>query len=134
MSYPDGYYRYFDLFNREEFWEAHEALEELWRDLKDGVPVRAGAVKAAPGDEYFLRGLIVFAAAFVHVQRNNPSGCRQVLEKCVRWLDPFAPTYWGVDVDGVLQHARYCLAQLNQVPPGGDLGQYLPFMRLKPNQ
>ncbi len=115
MKYPEGYYRYFELFNNEEFWESHEALEEIWKETDNDL---------------FLRGLIVFAAAFVHVQKNNPSGCRKVLEKCINWLEPYAPRHWDLDVDRVLAHARFCLAQLEKVPPGGHLKDYVPFIKL----
>jgi predicted metal-dependent hydrolase len=117
MKYPEQYYRYFEFFNNEEFWESHEALEELWKETDD---------------DKFLRGLIVFAAAFVHVQRNNPSGCGKVLDKCIAWLTPFAPRHWDLDVERVLTHARFCRAQLEQVPPGGHLKDYLPFIKLHP--
>lgn len=115
MKYPAGYYRYFELFNAEEFWEAHEALEEIWKETKD---------------DRFLRGLIVFAAAFVHVQRGNASGCRKVLEKCIVWLEPYAPRRWDLDVERVLAHARYCHSQLDRVLPGAPLDGYLPFIKL----
>lgn len=116
MKYPEGYYRYFALFNREEFWEAHEALEEVWKESEN---------------DRFLRGLIVFAAAFVHVQRNNPSGCRKVLEKAVDWLTPYAPRHWDLDLERVLAHARFCLAQLDCMPPGVHLSEHLPLVRLE---
>jgi uncharacterized protein len=115
MNYPEGYYHYMKLFNHEEFWEAHEALEEIWKETDNDL---------------FLRGLIVFAAAFVHVQRNNPSGCRKVLDKCVAWLGPFAPVHWDLDVDRILAHARFCMEQLDLVPPGGHLKDYLPMIQL----
>jgi len=115
MKYPEGYYLYIELFNAEEFWEAHEALEEIWKETKDDL---------------YLRGLIVFAAAFVHVQRNNASGCRKVLEKCMLWLGPYAPRHWDLDVERVLVHARYCHGQLERVPAGGSLKDYLPFIKL----
>lgn len=116
MSCPAGYYRYFELFNAEEFWEAHEALEEIWKETDNDL---------------FLRGLIVFAAAFVHVQRNNPSGCRKVLEKCVTWLGPFRPHHWGLDVDRVVSHAQFCLDRLRSLPEGEPLVGYLPFIKLQ---
>jgi predicted metal-dependent hydrolase len=116
MSHPENYYRYFELFNNEEFWEAHEALEELWKETDNDL---------------FLRGLIVFAAAFVHVQRNNPSGCRKVLDKCIDWLGPYAPRHWDLDVDRVLEHARFCRAQLDRIPAGEPLVGHLPFIKLE---
>lgn len=115
MRYPEGYYRYFELFNGEEFWEAHEALEEIWQETDNDL---------------FLRGLIVFAAAFVHVQRNNPSGCRKVLDKCIAWLTPFAPRRWDLDLERVLAHAHHCQALLECLPEGQRLEGYIPFIKL----
>ena len=55
---PDPHYAsYFDCFNRQEFYEAHEALEYLW------LPDRRGPNAA------FYKGLIQLAAAFVHLQK-----------------------------------------------------------------
>lgn len=118
MKYPEQYYRYFELFNGEEFWESHEALEELWKETDNDL---------------FLRGLIIFAAACVHIQRNNPSGCRKTLEKAVEWLTPYAPRHWDLDVSRVLDQARWYLAQLPQIPPGEHLRDHLPFIRLHPD-
>jgi len=53
------YAGFFVLFNRQEFYEAHDVLEDLW--LLD----RAGA----NGD--FYKGLIQLAGAFVHLQKNR---------------------------------------------------------------
>ena len=116
MTYPEQYCRYVELFNAEEFWEAHEALEDLWKESDNDL---------------FLRGLIVFAAAFVHMQRNNPSGCRKVLDKCVEWLAPYAPRHWDLDVDRVLAHARFCRSQLDSLPVGAALRDHLPFLKLE---
>jgi len=115
MTHPPGYYRYFELFNAGEYWEAHEALEEVWRETGDR----------------FLRGLIVFAAAFVHVQRNNPSGCRKVLEKCVAWLTPYRPRRWGLDVDRVVAHSELCLERLRSLPEERPLAEHLPPIQLR---
>jgi len=40
MSHPENYYRYFELFNNEEFWEAQEALEDLWKETEHDVLCR----------------------------------------------------------------------------------------------
>ena len=53
------YLGYFECFNRELFFEAHDVLEELW--LRD---------KAAPHYS-FHKGLIQLAGAFVHLQKNR---------------------------------------------------------------
>lgn len=53
------YVGYFDCFNRGEFYEAHDVLEQLW--LQD----RHGANGA------FYKGLIQLAGAFVHLQKGR---------------------------------------------------------------
>lgn len=53
------YAAWFGCFNRQLFYEAHEALEDLW--LED----RAGA------DGAFYKGLIQLAGAFVHLRKDR---------------------------------------------------------------
>ena len=53
------YLGYFDCFNRQLFYEAHDVLEDLW------LPDR----QSADGD--FYKGLIQLAGAFVHLQKNR---------------------------------------------------------------
>ncbi|WP_066795854.1 DUF309 domain-containing protein [Caldivirga sp. MU80] len=50
--YDNPFRAYVDLFNGERFWEAHEALEPIWR----------------VGRDVNVQGLIVAAAAFVKLQ------------------------------------------------------------------
>ena len=53
------YLGYFDCFNRQLFYEAHDVLEDLW------LPDRHGA------NGNFYKGLIQLAGAFVHLQKNR---------------------------------------------------------------
>ncbi len=53
------YLGYFDCFNRQLFYEAHEVLEDLWLADRHG----------ANGD--FYKALIQLAGAFVHLQKNR---------------------------------------------------------------
>jgi len=53
------YLGYFECFNRQLFYEAHDVLEDLW------LPDRRGP----NGD--FYKGLIQLAGAFVHLQKNR---------------------------------------------------------------
>jgi predicted metal-dependent hydrolase len=58
------YLGYFECFNRQLFYEAHDVLEELW------LPQRN-----QPNDLFF-KGLIQLAGAFVHLQKERlkPAG------------------------------------------------------------
>src|SRR6476660_7436769 len=53
------YLGYFECFNQQLFYEAHDVLEELWL-----------AQRRAPND-LFYKGLIQLAGAFVHLQKNR---------------------------------------------------------------
>jgi len=53
------YAGYFVLFNRQEFYEAHDVLEDLWLLDRHGV------------NGNFYKGLIQLAGAFVHLQKKR---------------------------------------------------------------
>lgn len=55
------------LFNAENFFEAHEALETVWANRGFGNNP--------------LRGLIQLCAALAHFQRGNYAGARSVMDK-----------------------------------------------------
>ena len=55
---PAHYLGYFACFNRSQFYEAHDVLEELWLADRHGP------------DGNFYKGLIQFAGAFVHLQKD----------------------------------------------------------------
>jgi predicted metal-dependent hydrolase len=61
------YLAYFDCFNRQLFFEAHEVLEQLW------LPERQQA------NGPFYQGLIQLAGAFVHVQKARRGPARALL-------------------------------------------------------
>lgn len=88
--FPAPLLEFVRLFNAGEFWESHEVLEGPWRD----------------GGSEFYHGLILFASAFVHVDRDNPHGIRAQLRKAERALGPYEPAHLGVDVAAVLECCR----------------------------
>jgi hypothetical protein len=78
-----------DLIRAGAFFEAHEELEDEWRD----APER---------ERDFLQGLVHVAVAWHHARRGNRPGCERQLEKAARRLAPYRPAHRGVDVDTVL--------------------------------
>src|SRR5438093_13691206 len=78
-----------ELIRAGEYFEAHEELEDEWRE--------------APATERdFLQGLVHVAVGWLHAERSNRPGCERQLEKAVRRLGPYAPEHRGVDVARVL--------------------------------
>ena len=63
------------LFNRARFFDAHEALEDVWRESPHGTPLRR-----------HLQGLVQLAVAFHHESRDNFIGARSVLDRAMRNL------------------------------------------------
>jgi len=81
------------LFNTRKFFEAHEALEEVW-------------LKADGDEKTFLHGLIQVAAAFHHHSTGNPAGFRSLLDKGMRKLSQFGDVMEGVDLAGLREQIQ----------------------------
>ena len=79
-----------ELIRAGAYFEAHEELEDEWRD-------------APAGERDFLQGLVHVAVAWHHARRGNRPGCERQLEKAGRRLDAYRPAHRGVDVDEVLR-------------------------------
>jgi predicted metal-dependent hydrolase len=84
------------LFNRAEFFEAHEALEDLWREAQFGSPVRR-----------HLQGLVQLAVAFHHESCQNFVGARSVLDRALRNLKGAEESFAFLDLD----HLRAVLSR-----------------------
>jgi predicted metal-dependent hydrolase len=83
---PDSgdFHRGIDLFNRAHFFDAHEALEDVWRALdRDGLRDRSSSRHL----RRHVQGLVQLAVAFHHASKANQVGARSVLERALRNLD-----------------------------------------------
>jgi predicted metal-dependent hydrolase len=78
-----------ELIRSGAYFEAHEELEDEWRE-------------APAGERDFLQGLVHVAVAWHHAGRGNRPGCQRQLEKATRRLSPYLPRHRGVDVVTVL--------------------------------
>ena len=86
QSHDAHYLGYFDCFNRQLFYEAHDVLEELWLADRHGT------------DGDFFKGLIQLAGAFVHIQKNR-RGPAQALFKLARVnLEKYPPRHHDLDL------------------------------------
>src|SRR5262249_9456508 len=77
------------LFNEERYWEAHEVLEGLWRNVTGS-------------EKQLLQGLILTAAALVHEQKNERKVVPAMLDDAARRLETQPRTYYGLDVQHFL--------------------------------
>jgi len=94
------YSGYFELFNRQKFYEAHDVLEDLW------LPDRHGANGA------FYKGLIQLAGAFVHLQKNRTRPSAALFKLARTNLQKYPRSHEHLDVAAVLQLIENWLRQL----------------------
>lgn len=80
-------------FNALEFWEAHEAWEELWLVAETDVV-------------QFLQGLIQVAAAYHHVKRGTFRGAVRLFDSGLARLARFPERFCGLDRAPVERAAR----------------------------
>ena len=97
---PAHYLGYFECFNRGQFYESHDVLEELWLTQRGQL------------NDGFYKGLIQFAGGFVHLQKNRLRPAAALLTLCQKYLRPYAPVHEKLDVDGVLTLANEWIARL----------------------
>ena len=78
-----------EQFNRGEFWECHETLEDVWRETP--YPFRL-----------FYHAVIKTAVGFHHLSVHNRHGARVKLRDGVELLGLFQPEWMGVRTDLLL--------------------------------
>ena len=94
------YLGYFDCFNRQLFYEAHDVLEDLW------LPDRRGT----NGD--FYKGLIQLTGAFVHLQKNRLRPAAALFKLAQVNLQKYPSRHEQLDLLVVLRMIANWLGQL----------------------
>ena len=92
-----------NYFNECEFFEAHEAWEELWTEYQG--PSRK-----------FYQGLIQVAVCLHHFGNGNARGAIKLYHTSRGYLEPYRPFHEGVDVDKLLLDLETCCAELLAAP------------------
>jgi predicted metal-dependent hydrolase len=106
-SHETAFQHGIELFNSGKFFEAHEVLEDVWRESK--------------GDrKQFLQGLVQLAVGFHHHSTGNITGAESVLMRGIGNLAGYPDEYEGINVrmlhDGV-QAWISALKKRNPSPP-----------------
>jgi hypothetical protein len=85
------------FFNEERYWESHEALEHAWR-------------RAAGPEKEVLQGIILVAAALVHLQKNDKTVTLGVLVRANDKLSPYHGEHFGVNIDVIRETVSRMIA------------------------
>lgn len=91
------------LYNAGRFWDAHEALEAVWR-------------AAPPSERELWQGLIQAAAALLHQERGNAHGAAVVGAAAVARLRAPAPPDFPVETARFAEALERRLAGSGPVP------------------
>lgn len=115
------YLGYFDCFNRERFYEAHEVLEDLW--LMD---------RAGPDGEFY-KGLIQLAGAFVHLQKGRVEPCLALMRRAKTNLSRYPATHHQLDLTAVQRLIAEWERRLTQGAAGSPGSWAYPKLHLPPS-
>jgi predicted metal-dependent hydrolase len=88
------------LFNKKQFFESHEELEDAWRDEK-------GSIRT------LYQGVLQAAVVYFHITRGNYEGAVKLHERCLKLLKDYPDVCRGIrvgklkrDLDGVIQEVQ----------------------------
>ena len=106
-------------FNRGDYWQCHETLEEIW--MSEEYPLRL-----------FYHGLIKAAVGLLHLERHNNLGARLKLRDAEFTLSPFIPNMLGIDIARLLDDIKQRLELLNSdLGPIQDTIDLLPPVQIR---
>jgi predicted metal-dependent hydrolase len=80
-------------YRHEEFFEAHEHWEDVWRGLEDP-------------EKSFLQSLIQMTVAFHHLGKGNSAGAASLLRRALRRLEICDADFGGIAVAPLRQEVR----------------------------
>jgi predicted metal-dependent hydrolase len=110
------------LFNRREFFEAHEVWEDLWHDT------------AGP-DRRFYQGLIQAAVAVYHAGNGNARGARRLFHSARTYMSNYPSPHLGLDVRAFWSAMEQALADFltDPTPTAATLRpESLPVLSVAP--
>jgi hypothetical protein len=96
------------LFNDAKFFDAHEVLEDVWRE-------------SPHAEKKFFQGLVQVAVAFHHHSTGNLVGMRSVLNRAMGNLEKCPPNFHEVDIGQLLVALAQWRDALDDNRPAPDL-------------
>jgi uncharacterized protein len=112
-NYDPRYLAGIVLFNRGDYFEAHEVWEQLWMDC------------ASP-EKKFYQGLIQAAVGLCHFCNGNVRGARKLYHSSKDYMNRFGSPFLGLDNIAFWEQMAACFAELLAAPDSDR--------RLEPNE
>ena len=101
-EYPFDVAKYHEgiaLFNDVEFFEAHDAWEELWQEYHGD-------------DRKFFQGLIQVAVCLHHFGNGNIRGAKKLFISSTAYLEPFGPIHLGCNIEQLIKELTACCQEI----------------------
>ena len=99
---PDLVLRGIEEFNRGEFYECHEYLEDAWREETRQI-------------RYLYQGILQIGVGFYHGENGNWRGATGLLRNGTVRLKEFEPATLGLDVAKLIRESERCLHELERL-------------------
>ena len=101
---PPLFYIGLEQFNRGEYFEQHESLEEIW--ILEPRPLR-----------YLYQGILKIGVGFYKLRLGNYRGTVNHINGGIAYLEPFGEQCLGVDVARLIREAAEVRDQVVQLGP-----------------
>lgn len=101
---PPLFYIGLEQFNRGEYFEQHESLEEIW--ILEPRPLR-----------YLYQGILKIGVGFYKLRLGNYRGTVNHINGGIAYLEPFGEQCLGVDVARLIREAAQVRDQVVQLGP-----------------
>jgi uncharacterized protein len=99
---PDLALKGIEEFNKGEFYECHEYLEEAWMQEKRRV-------------RFLYQGILQVGVGFYHLRNGNWRGATGLLRNGTVRLKEFEPETLGLDVARLIRESERCLRELEEL-------------------
>lgn len=111
------------LFNRGDYFEAHEAWEDLWTE--------------SSGDaRKFVQGLIQAAVGLCHFINGNLRGAGKLYRTSRAYMEGLSSPFYGLDLDRFWKQMATCFHEVIQTPdPDKSItcnAELLPMLEIEP--
>jgi len=93
-----------ELFQAGEYWQAHEYLEEAWKE-------ETGSVRE------LYRAVLQAAVVYLHIERGNYLGAVKVYGKVQKWIQPWPEVCRGIEIGQLRRNLDIVIGEVERLGP-----------------
>ena len=110
---PEEILKGIDEFNRSQFYQCHETLEQVW-------------MKKKGNEREFIQAIIQLAVGYYHYERNNQVGALKLFKAGSERLRRYEPSCLEIDVSKLIKAVETNIDQLSNSGINGDMAFKVP--------